>query len=183
MSSPNAAPTTSAREHPYGRSAVLITDVSLVLMAVIWGVNFSVVKYGTEQLSALAFNGARVMLAAVALAMLAFIPRPARISRRDIGALLLLGVLGNGVYQVLFIEGVAITRAGDAALVVAASPALIALAGRILGIERVTRRGGPRPTLIERDGNLPAFAALMTERERAAALMDRSIRPACGAGA
>jgi uncharacterized protein (UPF0276 family) len=49
--------------------------------------------------------------------------------------------------------------------------------------ERVTRRGGPRPTLIERDGNLPAFAALMAERERAAALMDRSIRPACGAGA
>jgi len=32
-------------------------------------------------------------------------------------------------------------------------------------------RTGPVPTLIERDGNLPPFAALMEERERAAALM------------
>lgn len=30
---------------------------------------------------------------------------------------------------------------------------------------------GPRPTLIERDGNLPAFAALIAERERAAAII------------
>lgn len=32
-------------------------------------------------------------------------------------------------------------------------------------------RTGPVPTLIERDGNLPPFAELMAERERAAALM------------
>lgn len=32
-------------------------------------------------------------------------------------------------------------------------------------------RIGPVPTLIERDGNLPPFAALMAERERAAALL------------
>jgi uncharacterized protein len=30
---------------------------------------------------------------------------------------------------------------------------------------------GPRPTLIERDGNLPAFAELIAERDRAAAIM------------
>jgi len=33
--------------------------------------------------------------------------------------------------------------------------------------ERLIARIGPRPTLIERDGNLPAFAALMAERDRA----------------
>jgi uncharacterized protein (UPF0276 family) len=33
--------------------------------------------------------------------------------------------------------------------------------------ERVVARIGPRPTLIERDDNLPAFAALLAERERA----------------
>jgi uncharacterized protein (UPF0276 family) len=32
---------------------------------------------------------------------------------------------------------------------------------------RVVERIGPRPTLIERDGNVPSFAALMTERRRA----------------
>ena len=33
--------------------------------------------------------------------------------------------------------------------------------------ERLIERGGPRPTLIERDGNVPAFAELMREREQA----------------
>jgi uncharacterized protein (UPF0276 family) len=33
--------------------------------------------------------------------------------------------------------------------------------------ERLIERIGPRPTLIERDDNLPAFSELMTERERA----------------
>lgn len=35
----------------------------------------------------------------------------------------------------------------------------------------VIARGGPRPTLIERDGEVPAFAELILERERAQALL------------
>jgi drug/metabolite transporter (DMT)-like permease len=56
-------------------------------------------------------------------------------------ALLGLGVLGNGIYQFLFIEGISLTRASDAALVVAATPAFIALIGRARGVERISRRG------------------------------------------
>lgn len=37
--------------------------------------------------------------------------------------------------------------------------------------ERLVRRIGARPTLIERDGNLPAFEELMAERNRAAAVL------------
>ncbi len=37
--------------------------------------------------------------------------------------------------------------------------------------ERLIARIGPRPTLIERDGNLPAFGALLGERERAQAAL------------
>ena len=37
--------------------------------------------------------------------------------------------------------------------------------------EHLIARTGPRPTLIERDGNLPAFDVLMAERQRAARLM------------
>jgi uncharacterized protein (UPF0276 family) len=39
--------------------------------------------------------------------------------------------------------------------------------------ERLIARIGPRPTLIERDDNLPAFAELMAERGRAAAILAR----------
>jgi uncharacterized protein len=37
--------------------------------------------------------------------------------------------------------------------------------------ERLVRRIGPRPTLIERDGNLPDFSALLVERGRADAVL------------
>ncbi|RST31257.1 DUF692 domain-containing protein [Sphingomonas ginkgonis] len=36
---------------------------------------------------------------------------------------------------------------------------------------RLVERIGPRPTLIERDGNLPAFAELLAERARATAIL------------
>ncbi|HVI54501.1 MAG TPA: DUF692 domain-containing protein [Luteibacter sp.] len=38
--------------------------------------------------------------------------------------------------------------------------------------DHVLLRGGARPTLIERDGDVPSFATLLTERDRAHALLD-----------
>ena len=52
--------------------------------------------------------------------------------------LLGLGVLGNGIYQFFFVEGIAHTSASDTALVVAASPAFIAIIGRVRGVERIS---------------------------------------------
>ena len=109
-------------------------------MALIWGVNFIVVKIGTQLMLPLAFNGARVAIAAVTLVVVVIVMRERWPARRDVIALLLLGALGNGLYQWFFIEGVARTRAGTAALVLAASPAFMAIIGRALGIEQVTRR-------------------------------------------
>jgi len=130
------------------RPAFGATDLSLLLMALIWGVNYTSVKYGTGLVAPLAFNGVRVTLAAVSLVVVAQVARawfgieregwPAR---RDALALFLLGTLGNGVYQILFVEGIARTRAGDAALLISASPAFIAIIGRLRGSERVSRRG------------------------------------------
>lgn len=125
-----------------------VTDLSLLLMALIWGVNYTSVKYGTGVLAPLAFNGVRVTLAAVALVIVAQFA--ARFSKdeasgwptaRDGLMLLLLGTLGNGLYQILFVEGIARTRAGDAALLVSASPAYIAIIGRLRGSEHVKLRG------------------------------------------
>jgi drug/metabolite transporter (DMT)-like permease len=117
------------------------TDALLLLMSVIWGANFSIVKFATGRVAPLAFNGVRVALAAAALLALVAVDGGLRVQRRDALRLLALGVLGNGVYQILFIEGVARTRAGNAALVLAATPAFIALIGRLLRVERVSRRG------------------------------------------
>ncbi|HYW30141.1 MAG TPA: hypothetical protein VE869_01460, partial [Gemmatimonas sp.] len=42
-----------------------ITDAGLIVMAIIWGVNYSVVKTGLSTLEPLTFNGLRVALAAI----------------------------------------------------------------------------------------------------------------------
>lgn len=47
--------------------------------------------------------------------------------------------------------------------------------------ERLVRRIGPRPTLIERDGRLPAFEALLVERDRAARVLRGAATMACPA--
>jgi hypothetical protein len=44
--------------------------------------------------------------------------------------------------------------------------------------ERLVARIGPRPTLIERDGNLPAFEALMAERAQAESVLRAPLRRA-----
>jgi len=127
------APESSA--HP----AFGLTDILLFTMAVIWGVNFIVVKYATQVFNPVAFTGLRVGTVAVFLLIVVFARRRQSLARRDVIALLLLGMLGNGLYQLFFVHGVARTRAGNAALIVGAAPAFIALIARARGMERVKR--------------------------------------------
>jgi drug/metabolite transporter (DMT)-like permease len=122
------------------RTGLTTTDALLVLMSLIWGANYTVVKYGTGVMDAEAYNGVRVALAAVVLVVMAFAAGARRASARDLLIVAGLGVLGNGIYQWLFAEGVSRTRAGDAALLLAAAPAFIALIGRVLGVERIHAR-------------------------------------------
>ncbi len=125
----------SQRETGFGK-----TDALLLLMAVIWGVNFSIVKYGTKVMTPMAFAGLRVMLAALVLFSVAIARGKQLPNRREILSLMGLGLIGNGLYQILFVEGISRTRVGNAALVIAATPALIAILSRFRGVDRVSRR-------------------------------------------
>lgn len=120
------------------------TDALLLLMALIWGVNYSAVKYGGRALTPLLFTWARVLGAALTLLAVAVVQRrlngrpwPAR---RDVIVLLALGVIGNGLYQLCFVFGVSRTRVADAVLIVASAPAIIALISWLRGIERLRAR-------------------------------------------
>ena len=139
--SSSASILTPERGVPVSRPGVTATDLLLLLMALIWGVNIAVVKYGTLHLAPLAYNGVRVTIAAVALIAIAAAMGKPWPGRRLALTLMLLGMLGNGLYQVLFIEGIAHTLAGNAALVLAATPAFVALIGWMRGVERISRRG------------------------------------------
>lgn len=108
-------------------------------MALIWAVNFSVLKFGTRLIPPLAYNGVRVPLAAVLQFGIARGLRLPPVARRDAVRLILLGMIGNGVYQVFFIQGLSRSRVATTALVLAAGPAFAAILGRIRGSERLTR--------------------------------------------
>lgn len=116
------------------------TELSLVGMAVIWGVNFSVMKYGTQAMVPNVYNALRMGIACVILLVMAYSQRGIRPSTEDRKKLLGLGVLGHFVYQLLFVGGLSLTRAGTAALVVAASPAAVAIVARAGGHERLPMR-------------------------------------------
>jgi drug/metabolite transporter (DMT)-like permease len=123
-----------------GRGHFGLTDLMLLAMATIWAINFSVVKYGTTMITPRAFTGLRVVICALVLLAIVFWQRKPWPSRRDVILTMILGMIGNGFYQLLFVEGVSRTRAGNAALIVAAAPGFIAVASRLRGIERASSR-------------------------------------------
>jgi drug/metabolite transporter (DMT)-like permease len=100
------------------------------------------VKYGLQVLKPLTFTAIRLSSALLILSAVALlarnIPRP---SRSDVGALLALGVVGNGFYQYSFVTGLSQTPVAVTALILASSPAWIAIISRVLGRDRQTSRG------------------------------------------
>src|SRR5215207_1903970 len=130
---------TPGRSSP--RPGDFATDALLVLMAVVWAVNYTVAKYGTRTVPPLAYNAVRIVMAVVALIAIGRLRAHERPVRRDVWALMVIGVLGNGLYQLCFIEGLARSRAGTVALMLAGSPAFVAIVGRLFRVERVGGRG------------------------------------------
>ena len=116
------------------------TDVLLLLMAVMWGMNFSVLKYTSGFMGALAINGIRIPGAALAQLAIARGLRMRRPDASEVRKLIWLGALGNGVYQVFFIQGLVRTQVATAALLIAATPAFVALVGRVRRTEHLNTR-------------------------------------------
>jgi drug/metabolite transporter (DMT)-like permease len=110
-------------------------------MAVIWAVNFSIIKVGLASVPPSAFNALRFPLASLTVFLLLRrrgpIPLP---SRKDALRLAALGLLGNTIYQICFITGLDNTRAGNASVLLAGSPIITALLSSAIGHERAGAR-------------------------------------------
>lgn len=110
----------------------------LLVLVLIWAVNFSVIKIALDELEPMAFNPLRFVLGSMLLLIvLRRQGAPALPERRDWARLLLLGVIGNVVYQLLFIYGIDRTRAGNAALLLAGTPMITTILSALFGHERV----------------------------------------------
>ena len=118
------------------------TDLIVMAVVAIWGVNLSVVKSAISGSGApftpFAFNALRFSVASVALLlMLRWTGDAVPVSRRDWMVILGIGLLGNTVYQALFIVGIDRTSPANAALIAATTPVIVALIGAALRVERL----------------------------------------------
>jgi len=137
---PAAPPARAARFTPARERRVTSTDVLLALMCVIWAVNVIVLKAGIRVFNPLEFNAFRFGIAGVIFALIAWAYGRGVPARSDWPRLIMLGVLGNTVYQVMFINGLALTRAGNASLIMGTGPIFTALFSHLRGHERLRGR-------------------------------------------
>jgi drug/metabolite transporter (DMT)-like permease len=129
------------------------TDGLLALMVLIWGANFSVLKLALEELPAQSFNSLRILIATATFFVAIRLARrlaerqgqpvspalytPAALTRRDWVDLAWLGLVGHCLYQLAFVGGVDLTSVSNAALILGATPAVVALLSVLVGRERL----------------------------------------------
>ena len=113
-------------------------DLLLVLMVVIWGSNFTVVKIALRDFPELAFNAMRMVVGSMIFLGAMHLSRTrVALSRADWRRLVLLGIVGHFLYQFCFVGGLKRTSVGNSSLIVGASPVLIAVLSSLAGHERV----------------------------------------------
>lgn len=117
-----------------------LTDLTMLLVVLIWGVNFTTVKIALAEIPPLALASIRFSSAAVLLwIILRLREGPQSIPRDVLWKLTWVGIVGNTLYQIGFTYGLKLTTAANASLLIATTPALVAGFGAILGIERVRK--------------------------------------------
>jgi drug/metabolite transporter (DMT)-like permease len=126
------------RSHADG---IPMLNFRLVFVALVWGVNFSVIKFALADFHPLGFTVVRFALAALfLLAVMLENHESFAIERRDIFAIIRLGFLGITLYNILFMYGLKLTTAANSALLISLSPLFGALISAASGKERLTLR-------------------------------------------
>lgn len=116
------------------------TDVTLFTIAVIWALNFSVVKASLNEIDPYSFNSIRFILAA-GMIWLIILWKKAwfTIPKKDWLPLVLIGMIGNLLYQWLFIVGIDLTLSANAAVMLGTIPIWIAIFSHLFTDERMNR--------------------------------------------
>ncbi|MDW8022907.1 MAG: DMT family transporter [Nitrososphaerota archaeon] len=116
-------------------------ELLLVTMSFVWGFNFTVVKFALTYFSPLGFNAVRFSIASIILLGFLWLrERSLKVRREDFKKFLLLAIVGNTLYQILFINGIFRTTAGNSSLILATIPIFVSLFSSVLGVEKVGHR-------------------------------------------
>lgn len=121
-----------------GRSLRTRAYIALTGVVLFWGLNFPVAKFALAELTPTALNALRFPLASLFIFAVCKVRGNVVMPRgRDLRRTIYLGLLGNVVYQNLFIFGLSHTRAGTASVLLAGSPVVTALLSAQVGHEKV----------------------------------------------
>ncbi len=133
--------TTTRTDQPVLFAGLTAIDLTMLLVVVIWGANFSIVKSALTEIPPLAFATLRFATASVILLvfMLWHEGKRALPDWRTLWKLTWVGIIGNTIYQALFTYSLTLTTAANGSLIIATTPALVALAAAMLKIERIRR--------------------------------------------
>lgn len=98
-------------------------ELLILSVVIIWGINYTIAKYGLLEFTAIEFTALRMMAAAPLLLLLTFcIEKSVYMERTDIPRLIIVSVVGIVLYQTLFMETVKYTSATNASLLISISP-------------------------------------------------------------
>ncbi len=113
----------------------------MLLVTLIWGTNFTVMKLGLAVMPPLAYTAVRFVVSCALLwALLRWREGSVRIPPGMLWPLVALGLLGNTLYQLAFTLALALSTATNCALILSTMPAVVATLGHLTGIEPTTRR-------------------------------------------
>jgi drug/metabolite transporter (DMT)-like permease len=130
VTAPAAGPATAPVRTP------VLADLGMLAVVLIWGLNFSVTKGAFDTFPPLAFTAVRFAIASVLLVLLVRrVEGEGRLPAGALARLVVLGVVGNTLYQIAFISGLARTSASNSALILAAMPPVTAVAAAALGVD------------------------------------------------
>lgn len=116
-----------------------LTELSLIVVAVIWALNFSIIKVTLEEIGPFAFNALRfVFAAALLIGVTKWRGFKVIVDRKHLLPVIGIGMVGNLVYQVLFIVGVNYTNAANSAVILGTIPVWIALMAHLFTEEKLT---------------------------------------------
>jgi drug/metabolite transporter (DMT)-like permease len=113
----------------------------MLLVCLIWGLNFSVTKSAFDQIPPLPFTAVRFLVSSFLLwLVLRMVEGPAKLPPGALKLLVVLGVVGNTFYQLAFMLGLERTTATNSALILSTMPTVVAVLSGVLGYERITTR-------------------------------------------
>lgn len=113
----------------------------MLLVVLFWGGNFSFSKLAFVDIPPLAFTAVRFIVGSLILWLLLRRAEPDGKTPRELwGQLIVLGIVGNTLYQLCFILGLARTSATNTSLILSAMPTVLTVTAGVIGMEVISNR-------------------------------------------